>query len=97
MAIVFKIKRIRTIYILYWFLLAYIIAALVWWFIALNQQNKIMTDYKLQELHNSQSGSQNKINEEKNRKTAQYIGEGATFLLLIIIGAVIVFRAVRRQ
>ena len=59
-----------------------------------------MTDYKLQEVHTGQSGYQqkiNKVNEDNDRKTAQYIGEGATFLLLIIIGAVIVFRAVRRQ
>ena len=96
----FKIKRLRTIYILFWFLLAYIIAALVWWFIALSQQNKIMTDYKLGELSKSEGHYQqkvNKISEEKKRKTAQYIGEGVTFLLLIIVGAVVVFRAVRRQ
>jgi two-component system, OmpR family, sensor histidine kinase CiaH len=96
----FKIKRLRTIYILYWFLLTYIIAALVWWFIALSQQNKVMTDYKLSEIHPSQPDYQQKafkINDEKRRKTGQYIGEGVTFLLLIVIGAVIVFRAVRRQ
>lgn len=96
----FKIKRLRTIYILFWFLLAYIIAALVWWFIALSQQNKIMTDYKLGELNKPDIAYQqkaNKINAEKRRKTAQYIGEGLTFFLLIIVGAVVVFRAVRRQ
>ena len=96
----FKIKRLRTIYILYWFLLTYIIAALVWWFIALSQQNKMMTDYKLSELNPAHPGYQQqlyKINDEKRRKTGQYIGEGVTFFLLIVIGAVVVFRAVRRQ
>lgn len=96
----FKIKRLRTIYILYWFLLTYIIAALVWWFIALSQQNKMMTDYKMSELNPVQQDYQqqvNKIEDEKKRKTAQYIGEGATFFLLIVIGAIVVFRAVRRQ
>lgn len=96
----FKIKRLRTIYILYWFLLTYIIAALIWWFIALSRQNKMMTDYKLSELKKSQPNYKqevDKINNEKNRKTAQYIGEGVTFFLLIIAGAVVVFRAVRRQ
>ncbi|MDB5221886.1 MAG: His Kinase (Phospho-acceptor) protein [Chitinophagaceae bacterium] len=100
MAASFKIKRLRTIYILYWFLLTYIIAALVWWFIALSQQNKMMTDYKLGELNTAEQGYQkqvNKINEEKRRKTGQYIGEGVTFFLLIVVGAVVVFRAVRRQ
>ena len=43
----FKIKRLRTIYILYWFLLSYMIAALVFWFIALNQQNIQLSRYRL--------------------------------------------------
>jgi two-component system, OmpR family, sensor histidine kinase CiaH len=96
----FKIKRLRTIYILYWFLLTYIIAALVWWFIALSNQNKMMTDYKLSELNPARQDYQkqvSKIKDEKRRKTAQYIGEGATFFLLIGVGAILVFRAVRRQ
>ncbi len=96
----FTIKRLRTIYILYWFLLAYIIVALVFWFIELNLQNKIMTDYKLAELNSEQFDYQQKvtkIKEDKDKKTAQYIGEGVTFLLLIVVGAVFVFRAVRRQ
>ncbi len=96
----FKIKRLRTIYILYWFLLTYIIAALVWWFIALNMQNKIMTDYKLSELntkHHEYQNQLNKIKGEERRKTEYYILEGITSFLLIIIGAVLVFRAVRRQ
>ena len=95
-----KIKRLRTIYILYWILLAYIIAALVWWFIALSSQNQMMTDYKLSELNPSRQDDQkeiSKIKDEKRRKTGQFIGEGVTFLLLIVVGAVVVFRAVRRQ
>mgnify|MGYP000421463947 CR=1 FL=1 len=35
-----KQKKLNTIFIIYWVLLAYIIAALVWWFVALNKQNK---------------------------------------------------------
>ena len=30
-----KPKKIKSIYVIYWVLLAYIIAALVWWFIAM--------------------------------------------------------------
>ncbi len=95
-----KIKKLRTIYILYWFLLTYIIVALIFWFIELNRQNKVMSDYKLQELYTAQHNYQQKvnaINKQQQSKTAQYIGEGSTFFLLIIIGAVFVFRAVRRQ
>lgn len=38
-----------------------------------------------------------KIQIEKNRKTAQYIGEGITFFLVILAGAIFIFRSVRRQ
>jgi signal transduction histidine kinase len=95
-----KAKKIRYLFIIYWFLLAYIVAALVWWFIALNNQNKQMANYKIQELQPQQlnyTAALNKIIVAEKRKTAQYIGEGVTFLLLIMAGAVFVFRAVRRQ
>lgn len=95
-----KSKKLRSIFILYWFLLAYILAALVWWFIALNRQNHQMALYEIQQLNQTESNYQASINEIQvleKRKTAQYIGEGITFFLLIIAGAVFVFRAVRRQ
>ena len=95
-----KTKKLRSIFLLYWFLLAYILAALVWWFIALNRQNQQMTKYKMQELNTADktySTASAKINEERKRKTSQYIGEGSIFFLLIITGAVFVYRAVRRQ
>lgn len=95
-----KLKKLRSIFILYWFLLAYILAALIWWFIALNQQNKQMAQYEIRQLSQSDSNYQasiNKIQSLQKRKTAQYIGEGVTFFLLIVTGAVFVFRAVRRQ
>ena len=100
MPAIFKIKYLRTIFIIYWFLLAYIIAALIYWFIVLNQENKKMTDYKIKQL---QSGGSNydqqlhKIEKEKKGNTIQYLGEGITFLMMIIAGAVFVFRIVQRQ
>ncbi len=95
-----KPKKLHSIFILYWFLLAYILAALIWWFIALNRQNNQMTQYKMQELNAADKNSPAQatiIQEEKKRKTAQYIGEGSIFFLLIVAGAVFVFRGVRRQ
>ncbi len=59
-----------------------------------------MTNYKLQELNSSRTDYQQKIkeiNKGRDAKTAQYLGEGATFFLLIIIGAGFVFKIVRRQ
>ncbi len=95
-----KIRRLRTIYILYWFLLAYIIAALIFWYIALNKQNDELTFYRLEMIEEKDPAAvknMNNIAQAKNRKTFQYIGEGATFFLLIVTGAVFVFRAINRQ
>ncbi|HUQ67373.1 MAG TPA: ATP-binding protein [Flavitalea sp.] len=93
-------KRLILITIAYWVLLIYIIAALVWWFIALNNQNGQMSNYKLSELIISDPAFVKKKNEilnDQQRKTTQYISEGATFLALIILGAAFMYRAVRRQ
>lgn len=95
-----KTKKLRSIFILYWFLLAYILAALVWWFIALSRQNTQMAKYELKQLQQTDTAYQTKYDEIKSlekRKTAQYVGEGITFFLLIVVGAVFVFRAVRRE
>jgi two-component system, OmpR family, sensor histidine kinase CiaH len=96
----FKSKRLLIATMVYWFLLVYIIAALVWWFIALQQQNHQMTSFKISQLkmddpdYAVQSG---RILYEQQRKTAQYIGEGATFLVLFLVGAIFVYLPVRRQ
>lgn len=95
-----KSKKLRSIFILYWFLLAYILAALIWWFIALNRQNRQMAQYEMEQLQKTDNNYQaeyNKISTIGKRKTAQYLGEGITFFLLIIAGAIFVFRAVRRE
>jgi len=95
-----KRKKIRRIFIIYWVLLAYIIAALIWWFIALSRQNVQMSYYKMQELRKDDPQYNVKtaqITKAEKLKTAQYYGEGGTFLLLIIAGAIFVFRAVRRE
>ena len=97
-------KRIRLITIIYWLLLVYIVAALVWWFISLEKQNRQMTNFKIEQLHattQSSSGQYDaaltKIKQEHERNLIKYISEGSTFLLLILIGAAFVYRSVRRQ
>lgn len=86
--------------IAYWFLLLYIIAALWYWFIALNNQNKLLTGLRLQELRKDDSHyvmKQRQILELHDRKTAQYLGEGSIFFVMILFGAVFVYRSTRRQ
>jgi two-component system, OmpR family, sensor histidine kinase CiaH len=100
MAYSLKSGRLRIVFVVYWVLLAYMVAALVWWFIALNRQNVQMMHYKEQQLKKDDPGYLYKtavIEDEEKRKTAQYAGEGVIFLLLILGGAVFVYRAVRRQ
>jgi signal transduction histidine kinase len=95
-----KSGKIRTIIIIYWILLLYIIAALVWWYVALSRQNEQMTTYKIQELQTTDTRYREqykKIMDENKRKSAQYLGEGAIFLLLISAGAIFLFRAVKNQ
>ncbi|GAO42867.1 sensor histidine kinase [Flavihumibacter petaseus] len=85
---------------IYWFLLLYIIAALFFWYIRLQQQNQQMASYKLLELVADDPkyiGKVETIQQEADRKAYQYRGEGITFLAIILVGAVFVFRAVRRQ
>jgi len=86
--------------IVYWFLLAYIVVALVFWFMELEKQNRRMATYKISELKKDDPAFQEKyatIYNEKKRKTGQYIGEGITFLVVILIASIFVYRAVRRQ
>lgn len=93
-------KRLAVVTAVYWFLLLYIIAALVWWFIALNRQNQQMTSYKLQALQPTGSDFAAKrlaIINEKERKSAGYIGEGTVFLAFLVLGAIFLYRGVRRQ
>ncbi|MGN6530374.1 MAG: sensor histidine kinase [Ginsengibacter sp.] len=94
------VKPLRFIYIFYWFLLAYILAALVFWFIALYVQNRQLTNYKIQAIESTDAQrmqEEKRIHFDSHRKTAQYIGEGFTFLVLIITGAVFVFRIIKKQ
>ena len=95
-----KSKKNQKIFVLYCFLLTYILAALIWWFIALNRQNTLMAKYERAQLNQSDKKNfvtLNKINSLEKRKKTQYLGEGITFFLLIITGAVFVFRVVRRE
>lgn len=95
-----KSKGLTVVIVVYWVLLSYMVAALIWWFIALEQQNTSITQIRLSELTKDDPTYIEKvavIEDAKKRKTTQYIGEGVTFLALILLGAVFVFRATRRQ
>ena len=96
----YKTKKLRLIFVVYWVLLTYIVAALVYWFIALNTQNHQMIQFETQQLKKDAPYYYNdiqKLTAIEKRKTIQYISEGSFFLLLILASAVFIFRAVRQQ
>lgn len=91
---------------MYWFLLVYIMAALIWWFISLLNKTREISLLQQTELRQKVDSLQSpfqysheltRIRDLEARQRAKYVGEGVTFLGIIIIGAVFVFRAVRRQ
>jgi signal transduction histidine kinase len=98
-------KKFKLITIIYWLLLLYIVAALVWWFLSLDIQNNEMKVLRLNALYAQKNSlTEGQFEKEKNiilkdtrRHTAKYISEGVTFLILILIGAGFVFRAIRKQ
>lgn len=97
---IFRPSKLIVVTIVYWFLLLYMIADLTWWFIALEKQNTLISSIKVAELNLADAGYTSKlsaIKRAKSRKTMQYIGEGLTFLAVILVGAIYVFRAIRRQ
>lgn len=90
----------------YFFLLAYTIAALVWWGILLYQQNIQITLLKKQNLLLQKDKTPasatylydlEQINKENRLRNFQYLGEGGAFLLIILFSAGFVYSAMRRQ
>lgn len=84
----------------FWVLVIYILAALAWWYIELDQQNDLMLQYKtatLQRSGNDTNAALASIRDEHQRNAKQYIGEGLTFFFFILLGGVFLYVAVRRQ
>jgi two-component system sensor histidine kinase CiaH len=99
-------RRLVVVSIVYWFLLVYIIVALLWWLISLEKQNQAMADLKVNQVAftfdktkfpDEYQKAINNIETDKKGNTTKYVSEGITFLALILIGAVFVYRAVRQQ
>src|SRR5688572_27466271 len=99
-------KTITKATIIYWLMLIYIVAALVWWFISLQKQSYELAEFRFNQLSNTVDSSAspaeylaeyNAIANATKRTTVKHVSEGLFFLALIIVGAIFVFRAVRRQ
>ncbi len=98
-------KKLKRVTLLYWALLLYIIAALLWWFITLEKQNQRIAEQHFQVLllkknemsQKAYDDAVSNINDERKRNTTKYVSEGIAFLMLILVGAFFVYRSVRRQ
>lgn len=96
----FKRKRLAIATAVYWFLLVYGITDFGWWFIALETKNHQITSYQLEQLKPDNplyATRRAAILAEEKRQTVGYIGEGTTFLFLFLLGALFVYREVRRH
>lgn len=95
-----KQKKTQSIFIVYWIMLAYILSALVFWYITLNNQNQLMSELKKQhfpEQSEMYKAELEKIDLDTQKKVKQYAGEGTMFFLVIVTGALFFFKTVRRQ
>jgi len=66
----------------------------------LNQQNDQMQLMRLKqatENNRADLDALNNIEADHSRKVKQYMGEGITFLIIILVGAILVYRAVKKQ
>lgn len=92
-----------TIYVI---LLVYIIAALVFWGISLQKQNdqlfeqqvivlnSLVDAKKFPDAYNEQLA---KLEYKRSQHIKQYVGEGSTFLIVILIGAAVVYTSFVRS
>ena len=93
-------RKLRIATIVYWFLLFYIIAALVWWSFSLLQQNKEIHELKKATVPSTAENYTRQITDidaQEKRGVYKYVGEAGAVLLLIFVGAVFIYRSVRRQ
>jgi len=96
-------QKLTAVKVVYWAMLIYMIAALFWWFIALVKQNDTLVAVQLQQIAQKPGNTvvpkqtADQLLKMQSRKRVQYIAEGLTFLALIVVGAVYVYRATRRQ
>ncbi len=94
----------RFINFLYFLLLAYIVAALVFWGMSLNKQSHIIFKNELSLLRSNVDSFSHPdqykiaykyIQEKENARKRQFMGEGVALLLVTLIGAGVVFTSIR--
>src|SRR5258706_10781698 len=99
-------KKLRRATVLYWTLLIYIVAALVWWFISLEKQNDNMRELRITRMKTAVDSNSvpalyrsevRKISRDYKNNRTKYIGEGSIFPLVIFVRAGLVYQFWRRK
>ena len=96
----FKTGSLRFVSFIYWIFLTYMIAAFIWWYVSLEKQNDEIAAIKFNAIQLNDASLEakvNSINTLKARKQKQFLGEGLTFLILFLLGAVYVYRSLKKQ
>ena len=85
-------KTIRRATLIYWLMLFYIVAALVWWFISLEKQSYSLAEFKIKQLNTTIDSTASPqlyqteldaINNNTRRSTIKHISEGLFFLSIL--------------
>ena len=99
-------KPSRLVPIVQLLLLGYVVAALLFWGVSLNRQSRKIYQAETEGLveridsvrHPEEfTRLRNAIEAKRESRTRQYMGEGGTFLLVILIGAAVVYSSYRRS
>jgi signal transduction histidine kinase len=95
-----KINKLQLVRVVYWLFLTYMVAAFIWWYVALVHQSEQIANVQFGAIQSNDPALSNKvqaIQEYQIRKNKQYIGEGLTILCLFLLGAIYVYRSLLKQ
>jgi signal transduction histidine kinase len=76
------------------------VAALLWWYVALVKQNDQIANVQYSSFQSNDPAIVQKVHAIQDyqlRKQKQYIGEGLTILFLFLLGAIYVYRSLKKQ
>jgi signal transduction histidine kinase len=96
----FKIDKLQLVRIVYWLFLTYMVAAFIWWYVTLVNQNEQIANIQYGVMQSNDAALQQKVHaieDFQSRKNKQYLGEGLTILFLFLLGAIYVYRSLIKQ
>lgn len=94
------INKLQFVRAIYWLFLTYMVAAFIWWYVSLENQNAEIATVKYESIRADDPAIYEKVKRIEAfeaRKKNQYLGEGITFLCLFLLGAIYVYRTLLKQ